>query len=259
MFRKLLDEGQAGDNIGVPAPRHREGRHRARPDPGEAGHGHAAQEVRGRGLRPEEGRGRPSHAVLHELPPAVLHAHDGRDRHRAAARRHEDGHAGRQHHDDDRAHHAGRARRADALRHPRRRHAPSAPASSPRSSSNEEADHGCDHQDPHSPQGVRSPAARQVGQRHRRDGEAHRRARGGPDPAADAHRALHGAPRTARRQEVARAVRDPHAQAPARHPRADAADARRADEARSVGRRRRRDQVAELERATRWQPSTSST
>ena len=55
------------------------------------------------------------------------------------------------------------------------------------------------------------------------------------------------APRTARRQEVARAVRDPHAQAPARHPRADAADPRRADEARSLGRRRRRDQDAEVE------------
>ena len=38
-----------------------------------------------RGSRSEvyvlEGRGRPSHAVLHQLPSAVLHAHDGRDRH----------------------------------------------------------------------------------------------------------------------------------------------------------------------------------
>ena len=64
----------------------------------------------------------------------------------------------------------------------------------------------------------------------------------GPIPLPDAHRALHGPPRAARRQEVARAVRDPHPQAPARHPRADAADPRRADEARPVGRRRRRDQ-----------------
>ena len=51
----------------------------------QAGLGHAAQEVRGRGLRPEEGRGRPSHAVLHQLPPAVLHADDGRDRHRGSS------------------------------------------------------------------------------------------------------------------------------------------------------------------------------
>ena len=69
---------------------------------------------------------------------------------------------------------------------------------------------------------------------------------------------LHRAPRPARRQEVARAVRDPHAQAPARHPRADAADPRRADEARPVGGRRRRDQVAEA-RQTTWQKSTSTT
>ena len=46
----------------------------------------------------------------------------------------------------------------------------------------------------------------------------------------------------AHRQEVARAVRDPHPQAAPRHPRADAADARRADEAGPLGRRRRRDQ-----------------
>src|SRR3974377_1773623 len=39
-------------------------------------------------------------------------------------------------------------------------------------------------------------------------------------------------PDPAGRKEVARAVRDPHAQAPARHPRADAADARCAHEAR---------------------------
>ena len=54
---------------------------------------------------------------------------------------------------------------------------------------------------------------------------AHRRARGGADPAADPinkYTVLRGA---AHRQEVARAVRDPHAQAADRHPRADAADA----------------------------------
>ena len=67
----------------------------------------------------------------------------------------------------------------------------------------------------------------------------------GPIPLPTQINALHGAARTARRQEVARAVRDPHAQAPARHPRAHAADPRRADEARPVRRRRRRDQDAE--------------
>ena len=87
MFRKLLDQGQAGDNIGVPAPRHREERRRARADPVQAGLGDAAQEVRGRGVRPEEGGGGPSHAVLHQLPAAVLHADDGRDGHVRSCRK----------------------------------------------------------------------------------------------------------------------------------------------------------------------------
>ena len=55
--------------------------------------------------------------------------------------------------------------------------------------------------------------ARQERRRHRRHRQAHRRARAGPGPAADAHRALHGPALAAHRQEVARAVRDPHAQA----------------------------------------------
>ena len=53
----------------------------------------------------------------------------------------------------------------------------------------------------------------------------------------------------AHRQEVARAVRDAHAQARARHRRSDAADRGRADEARPCRRRRRRDQALSL-RAT---------
>ena len=63
----------------------------------------------------------------------------------------------------------------------------------------------------------------------------------------------------ARRQEVARAVRDPHAQAPARHPRADPADAGRADEARPLGRRRRRDQDLNEQAEASPCRSTSST
>ena len=69
------------------AARHREARDRARSGAGQARVGDAAHEVRGRGVRPEEGGGRPPHAVLHELPPAVLHAHDGRDRARWRCRR----------------------------------------------------------------------------------------------------------------------------------------------------------------------------
>src|SRR6185312_947860 len=71
---------------------------------------------------------------------------------------------------------------------------------------------------------------------------ADRRQRRRPGSAADQDQQVHRAPLAARRQEVARAVRDPDAQAAARHPRADAADAGRAHEARPVGGRRRRDQ-----------------
>ena len=65
----------------------------------------------------------------------------------------------------------------------------------------------------------------------------------GPIPLPTEHQPLHGAARAAHRQEVARAVRDPHAQAADRHPRSDAPDGGRADEARARGRRRRGDQA----------------
>ena len=54
---------------------------------GEAGQHHAAHGVHERGVRAEEGRGRTAHAVLHWLPAAVLHPHDGHHgRHSAAGR-----------------------------------------------------------------------------------------------------------------------------------------------------------------------------
>jgi elongation factor Tu len=80
MFRKLLDQGQAGDNIGCAAARHRQGRRRARPGAVQAGLGQAAHQVQGRGLHPDQGGGWPAHAVLHQLPAAVLLPHHGRDR-----------------------------------------------------------------------------------------------------------------------------------------------------------------------------------
>jgi 50S ribosomal protein uL3 len=64
----------------------------------------------------------------------------------------------------------------------------------------------------------------------------------GPDPAAEQDREVHRSAWPARRQEVARPVRDPHAQASARHRRSDPADRGRADEARPRRRRGRRDQ-----------------
>ena len=69
------------------AARRRPRRCRARPGSGQAGFGQAAQEVRGRGLHPDQGRGWPAYAVLHQLPAAVLFPHHRRDRHRAACRK----------------------------------------------------------------------------------------------------------------------------------------------------------------------------
>ena len=54
---------------------------RAWPGAVQARLGDAAHQVRGRGLHPDQGRGRAPHAVLLQLPPAVLLPHDGRDRH----------------------------------------------------------------------------------------------------------------------------------------------------------------------------------
>ncbi len=53
MFRKLLDQGQAGDNRGCAAARDRQGRRGARSGAGEAGVDHAAHEVQGAGVHPE--------------------------------------------------------------------------------------------------------------------------------------------------------------------------------------------------------------
>ena len=95
MFRKLLDQGQAGDNIGALLRGvDREGVERGQVlcKPGSIT---PHTEVRSRSLHPDQGRGWPSHAVLHQLPSAVLLPHDGRDRHGDAAGRHGNGDAGR--------------------------------------------------------------------------------------------------------------------------------------------------------------------
>jgi elongation factor Tu len=79
MFRKLLDEGRAGENVGVLL----RGTKRDEVERGQVlavpGSVNAAHEVRGRGVRSVEGRGWSSHAVLQGLPSAVLLPYDGRD------------------------------------------------------------------------------------------------------------------------------------------------------------------------------------
>ena len=116
MFRKILDEGQAGDNVGCLL----RGTKREEIERGQvlvqAQVDHPAHQVHGRGVRPQEGRGRPPHPVLHGVPAPVLLPHDRRDRGGEPARGRRDGHARRQHRHGGRAHPADRHGPGPALR-----------------------------------------------------------------------------------------------------------------------------------------------
>ena len=121
MFRKLLDQGQAGDNIGALLRGTKKedierGQVLAKP-----GSITPHKKFNGRGLHPEEGRGRAAHSVLQGLPAAVLLPDDGRDGLCGAAGGDGDGHAGGQREPGDHPDLADRLRRRSALRHPRRR------------------------------------------------------------------------------------------------------------------------------------------
>ena len=87
MFRKLLDEGRAGDNIGALLRGTKKedverGQVLAKP-----GSHYAAHELLGAGVHPHEGGGWAAHAVLHELSPAVLFPDHRRHRARCSCRR----------------------------------------------------------------------------------------------------------------------------------------------------------------------------
>ena len=87
MFRKLLDEVQAGDNVGVllrGIDKEEVERGQVLAKPGSVT---PHTELRGPGLHPEQGRGRAAHAVLQRLPPPVLLPHHRRHRDREPARR----------------------------------------------------------------------------------------------------------------------------------------------------------------------------
>ena len=87
MFRKLLDEGRAGDNIGALLRGTKKEDVERGQVLGEAGVDHAAHELHGAGVHLDEGGGWAAYAVLHELSPAVLFPYDRRDRHGRPSRR----------------------------------------------------------------------------------------------------------------------------------------------------------------------------
>ena len=79
MFRKLLDEGQAGDNVGCllrGLKREDVERGQVLAKPGSIT---PHTKFKARGVRADEGRGRAAHAVLQRVPAAVLLPDDGRD------------------------------------------------------------------------------------------------------------------------------------------------------------------------------------
>ena len=119
MFRKLLDEGRAGDNIGAllrGTKKEDVERGQVLAKPGSITPAH---QLRGQRLRPDQGGGRPSQALLQQLPAAVLLPDHRRHRLHQPARGHRDGHARGQHGDDGGAAEAHRHGRGPALRHPR--------------------------------------------------------------------------------------------------------------------------------------------
>ncbi len=126
MFQKTMDEGMAGDNVGIllrGVEKTDLERGQVVCKPGSiTPHTKFEAEV----YVLSQGRGRPSHPVLQELPAAVLLPHHRRDRFgpeppvrgRCGGG---DVHAGRQHQDDRRAAHADRDGAEPPLRHPRGR------------------------------------------------------------------------------------------------------------------------------------------
>ena len=119
MFQKTLDAAQAGDNAGAllrGVKREEIERGQVLAKPGSiTPHTDFDAEI----YVLSEGRGRPPHAVLLQVPPAVLLPHDGRDGRDHAPGGPGDGHAGRQHADDGAADPADRHGRGPALRRPR--------------------------------------------------------------------------------------------------------------------------------------------
>jgi elongation factor Tu len=113
--------GPGGRQRRDPAARHQAGGSRARPGAGQARLDHPAREVRVRGVRALQGGGRAPHAVLQQLPAAVLLPHHRCDGVGGAAQGHRDGDARGQREDGGDADHAHCDGAGASLRHPRGR------------------------------------------------------------------------------------------------------------------------------------------
>ncbi len=96
MFKKQLDEGHGGRQCRTVAARHCERRRGARHGAGQGWIDHAAHQVQGGSLHPDQRRRRAAHAILQRLPAAVLLADDGCDGSGGVAGGDRDGDAGRQ-------------------------------------------------------------------------------------------------------------------------------------------------------------------
>ena len=77
--QEAAGRGHGGRQRRHAAARHSQGRRGAGHGSGQAGIDYAAHQLQGHGVRVEEGRRRPSYAVLQGLSSAVLLPHDGRD------------------------------------------------------------------------------------------------------------------------------------------------------------------------------------
>ena len=88
MFRKTLDYAEAGDNVGALLRGIAKTDDRARPGSVQARLHSPPHQVHRPGVRPVQGRGRPSHPLLQQLSSPVLLPYHRRDRHHHPARGH---------------------------------------------------------------------------------------------------------------------------------------------------------------------------
>ena len=121
MFRKLLDKATAGDNVGVllrGTKKEDVERGMVLAKPGSITPHTAFQ---GGSLCALEGRRWPAHAILYQLPSAILFPHHGRHRHGDPRAGRRNGHAGRQRFGGNQGHLAGGHGKRPAICDPRRR------------------------------------------------------------------------------------------------------------------------------------------